>query len=541
MTRLSALALLCLSLTSCSTLDGVDATAKRAEQDGALADAHLQALKSGQVVRDLPSQWINPVPLNDAPGQTSSLPPCAVSINRPGAVSLAYISSFISDTCHIPVVVTPDALAMLNGGATGGATEKMSGPLPAPDANGMMPLGTLGLTGGSRPPAAAPGGAMLLGVSWNGEAGGLLDNETTRLGLSWRFEYGHVAIFYLDTRNYPVMFMDSLTGFDSKTVSGTTSSSGSAGGNSSGISGDANTSQSTTSGIKTNLYKDISETVKSMLTPGSGRSNLSSGVLTVTDTPRVLDQIGRYLDDRNRELNRQVKIFVQVFSVERRNQHQLGIDYNAVLTTGSVASTLVSPFTGVASDALSGGATILDGQGKGTAAFLRALDEQANVSAVTEATALTTNMSAAPIQVALQQDYVPNVSTSQTANVGSSTSISSSTVTTGFNMTALPFLIPNSSKMQLNFSISMSDDPTFTDYLSGTSKSQLMKTRLKTFTQRVIMQSGQTLVLSGYQQMNNTANHQGVGSYRFFGLGGGARSDDDRNELVILITPVLMG
>ncbi|MEI2606596.1 PilN family type IVB pilus formation outer membrane protein [Erwinia aphidicola] len=537
--RLTAAATLCLLVSSCSTLDRVDATEKRADATEAQAAMHKRALDSGQVVRDLTSQWINPVPISGFAGQRAELPPCAVKINRPGSVSLAYVSAFITDQCRIPVVVTPDAQAAMAGGGDGGKTEKMSGTLPAPDASGMVPLASMGQTG-SPPMAVSQGDGALRGVSWNGSLSGLLDNVTTRLGLSWRYEYGHVAIFRLDTRNFAINFMDSDASFVSKTVSGTTTSTGTSGG-SGGNTGDNSTSQTTTASIKSNIFKDVENTVKSMLTPGGGRLNLSAGVLTVTDTPRVLDAIGRYIDDRNRELNRQVMISVKVFSVESRHQNQLGIDWNAVLNTGSVGMSLASPFTGAAADALSGGVAILDGKGEGTRAFLRALDEQAKLSVVTSASALTTNLSAVPVQNAIQQDYVPNVSTSQTANVGTSTSITTATITTGFNMTALPLLFPDSPRMQLEFSISMSDDPTFTTFTSGGQNAQLAKTTPKTIVQRVIMQSGQTLVLSGYEQLSDAANRQGTGSYSFFGLGGGARGDDSRRMFIILVTPVVLG
>jgi len=538
--RLTAAALLCLTASSCSTLDRVDATEKRAASAEAQADMHKRALDSGQVVRDLTTQWINPVPLNGIAGQRPALPPCAIKINRPGNVSLAYISAFITDQCRIPVVVTPDAQAMLAGGSEGGGkTEKMSGPLPSPDASGMVPLASMGQTN-SRPVSVSESAGVLRGVSWNGELSGFLDNITTRLGLSSKYEYGHIAIFWLDTRNFAINFMDSDASFESKTVSGTTTKTGTSGGGG-GNSGDNSTSQTTTATIKSNIFKDVETTAKSKLTPGVGRLNLSAGVLTVTDTPRVLDAIGRYIDDRNRELNRQVMISVKVYSVENRHQNQLGIDWNAVLNSSSVGLSLASPFTGAASDALSGGVAILDGKGQGTQAFLKALDEQAKLSVVTTASALTTNLSAVPVQNAIQQDYVPSISTTQTANVGTSTSITTATITTGFNMTALPMLFPGSSKMQLEFSINMSDDPTFTPFTSGGQSSQLAKTTPKTTTQRVIMQSGQTLVLSGYEQLSDGTNRQGAGSYRFFGLGGGERGDDSRRMFIILVTAVALG
>lgn len=529
---------LCLLLTGCAPLERIDKIDNQVSANEKQADKNLQTLKNGAVVRDLTSQWINPYPLSQT-GTNNPLPPCAVAINRPGNITLQEVSAYISKQCRIPVVITPDAQAMI--ASTGGKTEQMSGPIPAPDPNGMIPLVSMGASAPRAVPAATSGN-VLRGLYWQGELSGMLDNVTTRLGLSSRYEHGRIAIFYLDTRTFPVMFMDSKASFGSKTVSGTTTSMGSTGDSSGGgLSGDSNTSQSTEMEIKSSLYEDVSSTIKSMLTPETGRMNLSAGVLTVTDTPRVLEQIGRYIDDRNKELNRQVVLNVQVYSVEKHTQDQLGIDWNAVFNSGSVGLSLTNAFTGSASDALSGGISILDGKGAGTKAFVKALSEQAHVSVMTEASSMTTNLSAVPIQVALQQDYASNVSTENTANVGSSSSITKSTITTGFNMTVLPFLMPQSPKMQLQFAINMSDDPTMRTFTSEKTSVELMKTRLKTFTQRVIMQSGQTLVLSGYQSLNNTANRQGVGSFRFFGLGGGADGEKNKTMLVILITPVILG
>lgn len=535
---LSALAILCL-LSGCSTLDRIDAVGKQARDDEKITSKHLQKMKSGEVVRELPSQWINPIPLNARGNDRERLPSCLIQINRPGVISVNDISALITRTCHLTVVLTPDARQVTQ---ASGPTEQIKGPLPAPDANGMLPLAQMGNTVATPVPRAGSE-ATLRGVYWKGALDGFLDNITTRLGLSWRYEEGRIVIYYLDTRNFPVLFMDSQAGFTSKTVSGTTSSTGSSGGGSSGgISGDNNTSQSTDMAIKSNLYGDVSATVKAMLTPGVGRMNLSAGVLTVTDTSRVLSQIGRYIDDRNRELNRQVVLNVQIYSVESRRSDQLGIDWDAVLSLGSVKATFTNAFTNANDAIASGGAMIVDGKGAGTKALVKALSEQGNVSVATQSSSLTTNLSAVPIQVALQQDYISDVTSEQTANVGSSVSSTRSTITTGFNMTVLPYLMPASSNMQLQFSVNMSDDPTMRTVPQGEKSSvELMKTRLKTFTQRVNMKSGQTLILSGYEQLNNTADHQGVGSPRFFGLGGGSSGTKNRTQLVMFVTPIILG
>ena len=171
-------ALLCLLVTGCAPLDRIDKTDAKVSQDEKQADSHLKALKNGAVVRDLSTQWINPYPLNALPGGNTLLPPCAVAINRPGNISLAEISAFISKSCRLPVIVTPDAQAMLVPSG-GGKTEQVSGPVPAPDPNGMLPLSTLGGSATRQAPTTSVA-SDLRGVFWQGELGGLLDNITTR-------------------------------------------------------------------------------------------------------------------------------------------------------------------------------------------------------------------------------------------------------------------------------------------------------------------------------------------------------------------------
>lgn len=528
-----AIAISLVLLAGCSTVRNVNKTMDNTESEYGRAQSHFNTMAQGNPVQEIKTQWINPVPLSGTT-QAATLPGCSVTYTNPGSVSLNDLSAFITRTCRIPVVITPDAVSTVAGS---GITEKMNGPLPSPDASGMVPLNQMGAT---QAPVRSVTTNTLSGIWWKGSLSGFLDNITTRLGLSWRYESGRVRIFMTDTRSFPVTFLDYQTAFSSKVVSGTTTSSGSSSG-SGGLSGDSNTSQSTTTDMKSSLYKDLESTIKAMLTPGTGRMSLSAGMLTVTDTPQVLDAVSGYIDGRNQELNRQVVLNVKVYSISKKRQSQLGIDWNAVFTSGSVGATLTNAFTDAASSAATGGVSILDGKFANSKAFLHALEEQANVALVTQQANTTTNMSPVSVQVGTQQDYAGRVSAESTANVGTTTSIEKSTITTGFNMTMLPYIMPQASQMELQFSISMSDDPTMRSFTSGETTVELVKTKLKTFNQKVILKSGQTLVLSGFQQVNNSATKQGVGSTGFFGLGGGANGEKDDTMLVMLITPTLLG
>ncbi|STK08216.1 Bundle-forming pilus B [Escherichia coli] len=70
--------------------------------------------------------------------------------------------------------------------------------------------------------------------------------------------------------------------------------------------------------------------------------------------------------------------------------------------------------------------------------------------------------------------------------------------------------------------MSLSDKPVIENYESGGSKAQLPNVDLKTINQTVDLKSGQTVIISGFQQSGRRSGKQGVGTPGFFGLGGGS-------------------
>ncbi|MGT1696577.1 PilN family type IVB pilus formation outer membrane protein [Salmonella enterica subsp. enterica serovar Winslow] len=538
LTGLASAITLALGLSGCGALDNINHTVGKTDTEYSRGQKAMKSMTTGKPVQEISTQWINPVPL-DQQNKKSQLPGCTPVLTQPGNISLNEVMAFITRTCHVPVSATPDAIAAMTASTTSGKTEKLSA-VPLPSTTGMPPLSSLGGAPATAQAALLVPG-QIQGLFWQGSLAGLLDEVTTRLGLSWRYAHGRVTIFYLETRTFPVLFLDNKTDFNARTVSGTTTSNGSSGSSSSGgLTGDSNTEQTTNSELKSSLYEDLQKNVQTMLTPGSGRMFLSSGLLTVTDTPQVLDNIKAFMDKQNVEMNRQVVLNVEVLSLTKHTEDQLGIDWDLVFASGEITGSVANAFSETADNAMSTGMTIVNGRFAGSSAFVHALSEQANVSIVTQEASTTTNMSAVPIQVGTQQDYADQVDNEDTANVGSSTSISKSTVTTGFNMTLLPYIQPNSSQMELVFSMSLSDDPTFRTFTSGDSSTELMKTKLKVVSQRAILKSGQTLVLSGFQQANDTGEKEGVGSASFWGLGGGGDAQNDKTMLVVLITPTLV-
>ncbi|HFN3446053.1 TPA: PilN family type IVB pilus formation outer membrane protein [Escherichia coli] len=522
-------------LQGCASFRQLESTRKEAVAEQQRAREMMSDLRTRMpVVKESSRQWINPRPVMDK-NTGKTVPGCPIVIHIRQSITLQQVVQRITESCHIPVRITPDVLTYLNTSTTG-STQQIQGALPPPDASGMVPLAAIGAS--DTPQSRLPGNASSLSELNASGLTSLLNAVSSRLGISWRYDGSHITFYYLETRTFPITYMDSQVAYNATVVSGTMSSNGSSGGDASdAISGDASNTQTTTVDMKSALYQDVKNAVTSMLTPGVGRMFMSTGFITVTDNPQVLETVRAFIEKRNEEMKRQVVLNVEILSIRKTRNEQAGIDWNAVFSDRTLGLSLGSTFTGAASDAITGGVSIVDGKLTGSKAFLKALSSQGDVSVVTQNSAVTKNLTPVPMQIANQQSYIESVTTDTTANVGSSTSLNAATITTGFNMTLLPFILPDSQTLQLLYSMSLSDKPVIENYESGGSKAQLPNVDLKTINQTVDLKSGQTVIISGFQQSGRRSGKQGVGTPGFFGLGGGINSENDDTILVVLITP----
>ncbi|HFV4834047.1 TPA: PilN family type IVB pilus formation outer membrane protein, partial [Escherichia coli] len=135
---LTAVALL---LSGCGTAERISNTEKDATATLEKARRHAGELrKSRPVVTETTRQWINPSPVSVSPAH-QSLPGCPIIINTRRDISLRQIAQRITGSCGIPVTITADVWQAL---ATTGPTQQLTGAIPAPDPNGMVPLAAVG-------------------------------------------------------------------------------------------------------------------------------------------------------------------------------------------------------------------------------------------------------------------------------------------------------------------------------------------------------------------------------------------------------------
>ena len=271
-------------------------------------------------------------------------------------------------------------------------------------------------------------------------------------------------------------------------------------------------------------------------------SSPATGSITVTDTPDVLDRVAAFMRAQNASLSKQVLINVTVLSVSQSAQDSYGINWTAVYQALGTAFTITSVFPTTATNPVSLAAQVItpNSRAAGTQAIISALSSQGKVRRKTSASITTLNNQPVPLQVATQQGYLASVSTTNTANVGSSTALVPGTVTTGFNMTLLPHILENSTVL-LQFYTNISSLIQLRTVPAGNGQSiQVPEVDTRNFLQRVSMKSGETLILSGYEGVNDDLAQRGVGAPQNYLLGGGFDGSRQREAIVILITPVAM-
>ena len=400
-------------------------------------------------------------------------------------------------------------------------------------------------------PAGASGAAsrrVEVNVSdliFKGSYAELLDLIATKTNLAWRFDGEKVHFFRYESKIYRI---DALAG--ALSTQSTISSSGTGAGGGSGPSNSSNSSSQTSVNTKSDLWADVSSAIQSQLSPRGKMSLMpSTGQVTITDTPDQLRRIERYIKDLNSALGKQVAFNVHVYSVESSVGDGYGVDWNAVWSTvaskyslgyGSAGNT--ASLGNVFAVNLINGANGDPNNFAGTKALVGALSSVGKTSLVTSTSVVTLNNVPVPVSVTTETGYVQQISTTVSGTSGTAqTSLTPGSVTSGFNMNLLP-RVGDADDLMVQFSMDLSDLVKLTTFTSPDNKSaiQLPQKNLRNFLQRISMHSGETLILSGFQQTSAHDDQNGVGNAGFWGLGGARNTSGKTTTLVIMITPYVM-
>ncbi len=373
-------------------------------------------------------------------------------------------------------------------------------------------------------------------VNYKGPLTGLLDEVANRFGIWWKYEKKEIYFYKYITKTF-VMYSLPTNPALSVSVGGE--------------GGSASINQSSSvDGM--DMWNNIQSTIGSMITQDSNLViDKANGTITLTATPTDIKRVAKYVNEQNQRISKQVAISVKVIQVTITKDDHYGLDLTAAFQAGSVKN-----ITGTTKGAFDNGVGQLS-MGISSKHFdvnaaVAALSHEGHAHLVTSGTVTTMNNKPAPIQVVRTQNYISDITKTNDGGDSGNYDISVETeeIETGFTMSVLPRILDHG-RMMMFFNLTLKDllelqQVNLTTTQNGkesdaeTQYIQNPKIETRGFTQEVAMKSGETLILAGYDRIEDSTDKKGIGSPENMLLGGEQEAKRDRSILVIMLTPVVL-
>lgn len=387
------------------------------------------------------------------------------------------------------------------------------------------------------------GGAHTAEVDYTGPLRGLLDSIGRQFGMGWSYSVADASVSFsrFQVRTFTLLSAPGKLQYSNQITNKSREAlAGDGLGGSSGVrqtvsSGDSTTqtAQTNTSEMSLDVWSEVEAGVKALLSKGGTVAvHQSSGTITVKDTPTVLRQVAAYVEDLNAKLSRQVALSVKVWSLEMSDNTDAGLNLQVLFENADVLVTSGgSPLTFLQS----GGdvsAAIVDGKLKDSTALLKALRSFGKASQVTSGGGVVMSNTPVPVQATTREAYLAGVNTFQ-SDYGQTTEVTPGEVTTGFAMTVIPHILERR-RVILQYNINLSSLDDMAEFSTDAIKVQLPKVSSRSFSQRVTLKMGQTLVLAGFEQERDMSGDN-VG---LFGVG---RSRQYARSIIVVTIEVESG
>lgn len=399
----------------------------------------------------------------------------------------------------------------------------------------------------------------------------LLNNLSARCDIGWSYRDGKIILSDTETKTWPIKGIpgdiavqnqiNNNTGINSQTSGGGGSIGGGAssgGGSQSQSSGNQTTTQNIAFNLQNSLWQNLQDAIRSMLS-SHGKLSISPATssLTVTDKPSVLMRVDKYMLTQNDILKRQVQIDVQILNVDVEKVDNYGINWGLALGNVKDGANASFSINGQAISQGSGGSSSFvpsqvfvptsttqafiisanSGDLSGSQLIINALSSISKASLVTSTAVTTLSNQPVPVQFVDQLSYLASVQTTISGQSSiAQTSLSPGQLTTGFSLNVLP-VIEADGKVNLQLSLSITALKNMAQYSTQGASVQLPETLQRNFMQKVVIKSGDTFVVTGFDSDSNSEKNNGVGSAYNWLLGGGVSASNTRTRLVVLVTP----
>ena len=393
-----------------------------------------------------------------------------------------------------------------------------------------------------------------MNVAYTGKLSGLLSQVATDLDLLWYYDKTAIVFYETETKTFTLYALGTDVSYQSS------------------VQTDDGNQVYLESTLKE--WDEVEGTISSIIGKAENANftvSRSLGTITVTAPPSVLARVGDYIARQNRRLSQLVTIDVKVLQVSIANNSAFGLNLAAAINAASGLNIVANPKNNLAapeasainiavlSNELSGltGATHLENGSTvagaytneqinngslsglaGSTALVQALAKQGKVSLVTNVGVTTRNNRVAPVNNTKSTGYIKRFESRNFTTVESST-VDQDSLETGFSMQLLPNVLENG-KILLLFRMSVRELLKMSSQTIGEVTLQLPEVEERSFMQEVIMESGQMLVVSGFEKQANDDTRYGLGDPDFMLLSGSRETASSRDVLVVILTPQVL-
>lgn len=366
-------------------------------------------------------------------------------------------------------------------------------------------------------------------VAYTGKLSGLLSQVATDLDLLWYYDKNSIVFYETETKTFTLYALGTEVSYQTS------------------VSTDDSNEISLASTLKE--WDEVENAISTIIS-GSANANFtvsrSLGTITVTASPSILARIGEYIERQNKRLSQLVTIDVKVLQVTMSNDSAFGLNLTAAINSTSglqISANPISPLAAATTNNMSvavvSGATGSLSDLAGSDALIQSLAKQGKVSLVTNVGVTTRSNRVAPVSNTRTTGYIKRFESRNFTTVESST-VDQDDLETGFTMQLLPNVLDNG-KILLLFRMSVRELLRMnTETLFNEVTLQLPEVEERSFMQEVIMESGQMLVVSGFEKQTNEDTRYGLGDPDFMALSGSRESSSAREVLVVILTPQVL-
>ncbi len=373
-----------------------------------------------------------------------------VTLAFPGRTNLATVGERITEVTKLPVRLRPDVFITAKSLVRGGLGQTQSAaPVGPPIINPAMPQAVRpqGTNGAGIAAQTFDDFDQRLPMDYSGSLSGYLDLICARLGINWEYKDGTIILYRMVTKVLTVKVNPGSVDF----------ASGLSKGGGDGSKGSFSSSSSTSMKGEYNVWTSIESAVKGMLSPlGTSTVDQAGGLLVITDTKEVVDNVSHYIEVENSTLTRQVNISVRVVRVAITDSTESGFDLNLIYKKLAAGATNWTFGMAAPSTLASGAAGALElnilkpgSRFQGSDILVQALNQFGTVLSDDTTTANTTNRVPVPVGKFSTTTYLAETKPASGGGTSGSGSgvpgLTPGTVTTGFFLNVLPTAFENNS------------------------------------------------------------------------------------------------